>query len=104
MMANKKLILVTGGTSGIGRETAKGLASTGATVVFTARDVKKGEETKREIIKETHNDNVEYLVCDLSSFTSIQKCAEEFREHYHRLDVLINNAGVLPQERQESVR
>lgn len=97
-----KIILITGGTSGIGKETVKGLASTGATVIFTARDREKGEEVKREIIKETNNNNVEYLVCDLASFSSIRACAREFAERWDRLDILINNAGVLPQERQES--
>ena len=101
-MTNQKIIFITGGTSGIGRETVKGLASTGATVVFTARDIKKGEDTKREIIKETGNNNVEYLMCNLASFSSIRECVEEFKKRYQRLDVLINNAGVLTMERRES--
>ena len=101
-MTNQKLILVTGGTSGIGKETIKKLALTGATVIFTARDVEKGEETKKEIIKETGNNNIDYLICDLASFISIRECAEEFIKRYQRLDVLINNAGVLSQEKQGS--
>ncbi|MCR4276214.1 MAG: SDR family oxidoreductase [Candidatus Parcubacteria bacterium] len=96
------IILLTGGTSGIGKETVKGLAITDATVVFTARDREKGEEVKREIIKETNNNNVDYLVCDLASLSSVRACAREFAERWDRLDILINNAGVLPQERQES--
>lgn len=101
-MTNQKIILVTGVTSGIGKETVKKLASMGTTLVFTARDIGKGEETKREIIEETGNNGIDYLICDLASFSSIRKCAEEFKKRYQRLDVLINNAGVLPQERQES--
>jgi NAD(P)-dependent dehydrogenase (short-subunit alcohol dehydrogenase family) len=101
-MTNQKLILVTGGTSGIGKETVRGLASTGATVVFTAREREKGEKVIKEIIEETGNSNVEYLLCDLASLSSIRKCVGEFEKRYQRLDVLINNAGVLPQERQES--
>lgn len=101
-MEDKKIIFVTGGTSGIGKETVKGLALTGATVVFTARGREKGETTKREIIAETNNQNVEYLVCDLASFASICTCAREFMERWNKLDVVIHNAGVLPQERQES--
>jgi retinol dehydrogenase-12/retinol dehydrogenase-13 len=97
-----KIILITGGTSGIGKETVKGLALTGATVIFTARDSRKGEETKREISTETNNSNVEYLMCDLASLSSIRACAREFSEQWDRLDVLIHNAGVLPQKRQES--
>lgn len=101
-MREHQIILVTGGTSGIGRETVRALARTGATVVFTARDTAKGEETKKDIVTETGNSAVDYLVCDLASFSSIRACAEEFGRRYEQLDVLINNAGVLPQERQES--
>lgn len=96
------IALVTGGTSGIGKETVKALARAGATVVFTARDVEKGEETRNVLIKETRNERIDYIVCDLASFASIRSCAREFEERVGRLDVLINNAGVLPQERQES--
>lgn len=101
-MDNQKLILVTGGTSGIGREIVKGLASAGTHVVFTARELNKGETVKKEIIKETGNSSIDYLICDLASFSSIRECAEEFKNRYQRLNVLINNAGVLPQERLES--
>ncbi|MDD2657723.1 MAG: SDR family oxidoreductase [Candidatus Pacebacteria bacterium] len=101
-MQNEKIIFITGGTSGIGKETLKSLALTGATVVFTARSNEKGEEVKREILRETGNEHSAYLVCDLASLASVRACAEEFKNRYPRLDVLINNAGVMPQERQES--
>lgn len=101
-MTEQKIILITGGTAGIGKETVKKLASIGAAVVFSTRDKEKGEEVKREIIKETNNNNVDYLVCDLASLSSVRACAKEFEERWTRLDVLINNAGVLSQERQES--
>lgn len=98
-----KTFLITGGTSGIGKETARQLALAGGTVVFTARDAAKGETAKKELIDATGNHAVDYLVCDLASFFSIRKCAEEFTSRYQRLDVLIHNAGVLPQEREESL-
>src|SRR3989344_5022600 len=101
-MTNKNVIFITGGTSGIGKETVKALAATGATIVFTARDSERGEEARKEILKETGNSKVDYLVYDLASFASIRKCVREFEERWKRLDVLINNAGVLPQARQES--
>ncbi len=97
-----KYCLITGATSGIGKETALSLARLGASVIFTSRSKEKGEEIKREIIQKTKNENIEYLVCDLSSFNSIRECAEEFKKHNSRLDILINNAGVLPQEREVS--
>ena len=101
-MSDHTVILITGGTSGIGTETVKALAATGATVVFTARDSVRGEAVKGEIIRETGNSDVEYLICDLASFSSIRECAKAFKERWEKLTVLINNAGVLPQERQES--
>lgn len=101
-MTNQKLILLTGGTSGIGKEILKGLALTGVTVVFTTRDISKGEEIKKEIIDETGNSAINYMMCDLASFSSIRVCAEEYKKRWEKLDVLIHNAGVLPQERQES--
>lgn len=97
-----KTFFITGGTSGIGKETVRQLAAFDATVVFTTRDREKGEETKKELLSETGNAYVDYLVCDLASISSIRACAEEFKTRYQRLDVLLHNAGVLPQERQES--
>ena len=99
---SQKTILITGGTDGIGKATVRGLVLTGATVVFTARDGEKGEKVKREIAAETNNKNIAYLICDLASFSSIRACAREFTERWEKLDVLIHNAGVLPQGRQES--
>lgn len=101
-MSSQKVIFVTGGTSGIGKETVKEIASEGATVVFTARDASKGEEVREEMRKETGNADIEYLICDLASFSSVRTCADEFKRRWGRINVLINNAGVLPQERRES--
>jgi NAD(P)-dependent dehydrogenase (short-subunit alcohol dehydrogenase family) len=89
-----KYCFITGATSGIGKETALSLAHLGATVIFTSRDREKGEEVKKEIIDKTKNNNVDYLICDLSSFSSIRECAEEFKKNHEKLDILINNAGV----------
>lgn len=102
MSETKKIILVTGGTSGIGKETVRGLAALGHTVIFTARDKNKGQETKKEIVDDTKNEQVDFLICDLSSFASIRKFADEFKTRHEKLNVLINNAGVLPHDRAES--
>ena len=56
-----KIVLITGATSGIGKETALGLAKLGATVVFTTRDKIKGEKTKKEIIDATNNKDIHIL-------------------------------------------
>lgn len=89
-----KIVLITGATSGIGKETARGLAQLGATIVFTTRDKQKGLQTKKELIDSTQNPNIEMLYCDLASFESIRNCCEEFKRKYDKLHVLINNAGV----------
>ena len=97
-----KIVLITGATSGIGKETTQGLASLGATIVFTTRDNLKGEKTKKKLITSTHNKNIHMLKCDLASFESIRDCCKEFKSKYDKLHVLINNAGVWDFKRRES--
>ena len=95
-----KICVITGSNSGIGKETALGLASMGATTVLVVRDQKRGENAQREIIKQTGNKTVNLMICDLSSMESIRRFAKEFKEKYDRLDVLINNAGALFNKRE----
>jgi len=97
-----RIVLITGATSGIGKETALGLAKLGATIVFTTRDNLKGEKTKKELIATTNNKNIHMLKCDLASFESIRNCCKEFKSKYDKLHVLINNAGVWDFKRRES--
>jgi NAD(P)-dependent dehydrogenase (short-subunit alcohol dehydrogenase family) len=97
-----KIVLITGATSGLGKETARQIVMLGATVVFTTRDKEKGESVKAELIKESENKNIDVLVCDLASFVSIRSSCGEFLKRYKRLDVLINNAGVWDYHRKES--
>jgi len=97
-----KIVLITGATSGIGKETALGLAKLGATIVFTTRDNLKGEKIKKELTAKTNNKNIHMLKCDLASFESIRNCCEEFKSKYDKLHVLINNAGAWDFKRRES--
>ena len=88
-----KICLVTGATSGLGKVTARDLAGQGASVVLVGRNQEKTESAAEEISSATDNSSVEWFLADLSSQTSIHHLAENFRSHYERLDVLVNNAG-----------
>ncbi len=98
-----KVVLITGGTGGIGRETAKGLAEMGATVAIVARNEEKAGRVVDEIKRETGNPHVDYLIADLSSQAQVRRVAGEFRRRYDRLDVLVNNAGGFFMKRRMSV-
>jgi NAD(P)-dependent dehydrogenase (short-subunit alcohol dehydrogenase family) len=89
-----KLAIVTGGSSGIGFETAKGLASKGAKVILAVRNLNKGEIARKSIIEEFPFADVELMQLDLSDLRSIKEFADKFLEKHEHLDLLINNAGV----------
>jgi NAD(P)-dependent dehydrogenase (short-subunit alcohol dehydrogenase family) len=92
---SRKLALVTGGSSGLGAETARALASKGAQVVITARNMAKGEEVAKGIRATTGNKDVEVMELELGSFASIRAFAENFLAKHDALDILVNNAGVM---------
>jgi NAD(P)-dependent dehydrogenase (short-subunit alcohol dehydrogenase family) len=97
-----KTVLITGATSGIGKETARGIAMLGANLIITTRDIQRGEQTKQELIKATKNTNIDVLFCDLASFASIRECCNTFLNKYTALHVLVNNAGLADYHRRES--
>lgn len=87
--------MITGGNTGIGKETARILAWRKARVIIGCRNFTKGLQAAADIIENTGNRNVEVKKLDLSSFNSVRKFAEEINEEEERVDVLINNAGYL---------
>jgi len=91
--------LITGATSGIGKATAMGLANMGASVVMVGRDRGRGEAAMAEIKEKSGNASVDLMLADLSSQGQIRRLANEFKEAYPRLDVLINNAGIFLSKR-----
>lgn len=97
-----KVSLVTGATSGIGKETALALAKMGATVIFTARNIGKGEATRDQIVAASDNEDIHMLECDLSDLASVYDCCTRFKEKYNELHVLINNAGTWEKKRRPS--
>jgi len=95
----EKICLITGATSGIGKATAMELASMGASVVMVGRDRGRGETVMAEIKEKSGNASVDLMLADVSSQEEIRRLADEFKEAYPRLDVLINNAGVFHSKR-----
>jgi NAD(P)-dependent dehydrogenase (short-subunit alcohol dehydrogenase family) len=87
--------LVTGATSGIGKETALRLAALGATMILPARDAARGEAAKAEIQARAPHARVEVMTADLSSLSQVRELAARVRARHDRLDVLVNNAGVI---------
>jgi len=99
-----KTVVVTGGNSGIGFETAAALAAMGARVVVTARNADKGRAAVAAIAQRAGGDaQVQLVVFDLADLSSVRRGAAEILEQAPRLDVLVNNAGLVLSERAETV-
>jgi len=98
----KKICVITGATSGIGKETAKALALKGAHVVIVGRNSKKCISAVNTIKKKTSNNQVDYLCADLSDLKQVRNLAKQLKQDYSRIDVLVNNAGAYFTTRIES--
>jgi len=90
-----RLAVVTGGSGGLGAETARALASKGAGVVLTARDLAKGEAVAKEIRESTGSDAVWVEELELGSLASVRAFAERLAARHEALHILVNNAGVM---------
>jgi NAD(P)-dependent dehydrogenase (short-subunit alcohol dehydrogenase family) len=88
-----KLCIVTGANSGIGKETALGLAQMGARVIMVCRNAEKGKAALEEIRREFGSSQLDLLIADMSSQASVRALAEQIQRKYPSLDVLVNNAG-----------
>ncbi|KAG5677013.1 hypothetical protein PVAND_006801 [Polypedilum vanderplanki] len=89
------VVIITGANTGIGKETAIDLARRGARVYIACRDIKRGLDALDDIRRHSRSDFVYFLQLDLASFDSIRNFVQRFREHEHKLHILINNAGLL---------
>lgn len=94
--------VVTGATTGIGKEAARALAARGADVILVARDEAKARATKDELERTIPGAQVDWVRCDLASLASIREAAGELRARRERISVLLNNAGALHTTRQQS--
>lgn len=102
MSHSKPLAVISGATSGIGRETALGLASRGISLVLPVRSMDKGAALKQQIIRQTGNEAIDLMHCELDHMASIRAFAGEFKKKYRRLDILVNNAGIWETRRKTS--
>jgi retinol dehydrogenase 14 len=97
-----KIAMVTGASSGMGKEIALALAGKGANVVMVCRDPGSGEAARADVQQKSGNSAVELVIADLSSQQSIRNLVQEFGTRHGRLNVLVNNAGVVLPKRVET--
>ncbi len=90
-----KIAIVTGANSGIGFETAKALAEKGATVVMACRNRDKARAAVDKITSDVPGAKLRIIRLDLADLEAVREFAEQFKAHYERLDLLINNAGIM---------
>lgn len=90
-----KRILITGSSSGIGLETAVGLAKQGAEIILVARSEAKLKHAIEHIKAKTGNNHLKYYTADFASLKSVQHLADKIKKDYDKIDVLINNAGAV---------
>jgi NAD(P)-dependent dehydrogenase (short-subunit alcohol dehydrogenase family) len=89
------VVVVTGANTGLGLETAKAAVRDGNVVVMAVRDVSRGERARTQILETYPDARVEVEACDLADFASVRAFARGFAERHARLDVLVNNSGVM---------
>lgn len=94
-----KTVIITGCNTGIGKETALDLAKRGARIIMACRNLSAAEKAAEEIRTTSENGQVRVMMLDLSSFASVRCFAKDFLASENRLDVLINNAGLMTRDK-----
>src|SRR3989344_8667436 len=89
-----KIVVITGASSGIGKETAFAFAARGAELILIGRDVERLQEVQTEVMKAGAKTAV-FVKCDVSNYGQVQKTCEAIKEKFVKIDVLVNNAGIL---------
>ena len=100
---HSKICMITGATSGIGREMALALAGLNYSIILIGRNEKKCRVTRKNIITRTGNQQIDIMTADFSDLSHIRNLANDFIQKYPKLDILINNAGVYLMNRSASV-
>ncbi len=88
-----KTTVITGPTSGIGKETALALAKKDHALYLLVRNMEKGEELRKELAAKTGNQAIHVIRCDMADLQSVREAAEEMKKKLFNINVLINNAG-----------
>jgi NAD(P)-dependent dehydrogenase (short-subunit alcohol dehydrogenase family) len=91
----RKTILITGANSGIGYEAARALAAKNATIIMACRSTERGDQAMQNIRAEIPGADLQMMQLDLADLASVRSFAEAFQSEHTRLDVLINNAGIM---------
>ena len=97
-----QVMVVTGANSGLGLATTIALARTGATVIMLCRDEKRGRRALRKVKESVKDNHVYLMLADLADLDSVASFSDRFHDRFDRLDVLINNAGVILPNRRET--
>ena len=100
---NRQVCVVTGATSGIGLETARGLALQGAHVVLTARSAERGAAALAAIQASVPDASLEVVMLDLADLSTVRFAGRQIRETHPEIAVLVNNAGVFETARRETI-
>ncbi|MBN2299594.1 MAG: SDR family NAD(P)-dependent oxidoreductase [Acholeplasmataceae bacterium] len=90
-----KVMIVTGGNSGLGYESAKVFVKNHATVILACRSLERAEEAKKKILSDYPKGHVSVMQLDLESLDSVKSFTKTFYDKYKKLDVLLNNAGIM---------
>lgn len=90
-----KVIIVTGGNSGLGYESVKAFAEKGAEVILASRSATRGEEARASLLKDVPEGKIDVMTLDMADLSSIKAFSQEFKKKHDRLDVLMNNAGIM---------
>lgn len=97
-----KVVIITGANSGLGLESTKAIAAKGATVVMACRNLAKAQSAKAEVLTQSPQAKLDVMELDNASLESVRAFAAAFKAKYDRLDLLLNNAGVMAVPRQET--
>lgn len=101
-MLRHKTVMITGANTGMGLAAAIALAKQGAHIIMACRNEARGMQALETAKERSGSQAFELVLCDLGDLASIHQCAEAVRRRHHRLDVLLNNAGVVSLKRTET--